>query len=107
MHALPLLLALGCAATMAPAMLRALGAHTKANYRGRELPFPLGVLPLAAALLALGPLELTVRDTLRNCYDPEIPVHIVDLGLVYGIQIAPLPSGRSLVSVQMTLTAPG
>ena len=51
--------------------------------------------------------EQVVQDTLRNCYDPEIPVNIVDLGLVYGVQIEPLPSGRSRVSVQMTLTAPG
>jgi len=51
--------------------------------------------------------EQVVQDTLRNCYDPEIPVNIVDLGLVYGVQIEPLPNGRSRVSVQMTLTAPG
>jgi probable FeS assembly SUF system protein SufT len=51
--------------------------------------------------------EQVVQDTLKNCYDPEIPVNIVDLGLVYGVQIEPLPSGRSRVSVQMTLTAPG
>src|SRR6266480_4232219 len=57
---------------------------------------------------ATGPVtEQIVQDTLRNCYDPEIPVNIVDLGLVYGVQIEPLPSGRSRVSVQMTLTAPG
>jgi probable FeS assembly SUF system protein SufT len=51
--------------------------------------------------------EQVVHDTLRNCYDPEIPVNIVDLGLVYGVQVEPLPSGKSRVSVQMTLTAPG
>src|SRR5438552_1546704 len=51
--------------------------------------------------------EQIVHDTLRNCYDPEIPVNIVDLGLAYGVQIEPLPSGQSRVSVQMTLTAPG
>jgi len=51
--------------------------------------------------------EQVVQETLKNCYDPEIPVNIVDLGLVYGVQIEPLPSGRSRVNVQMTLTAPG
>jgi probable FeS assembly SUF system protein SufT len=51
--------------------------------------------------------EKTVWDTLRDCYDPEIPVNIVDLGLVYDMQLTPLPSGRSAVSVKMTLTAPG
>src|SRR6266404_6307621 len=55
-----------------------------------------------------GPLdEKAVWDTLRNCYDPEIPVNIVDLGLVYDMKVAPLPSGRSAVSVKMTLTAAG
>lgn len=51
--------------------------------------------------------EKEVWDTLRTCYDPEIPVNIVDLGLVYDMKIVPLPSGRSGVAVKMTLTAPG
>src|SRR5438552_8529273 len=51
--------------------------------------------------------EKSIWATLRNCYDPEIPVNIVDLGLVYDMKIAPLPSGRSAVAVKMTLTAPG
>jgi probable FeS assembly SUF system protein SufT len=58
--------------------------------------------------LADGPVdEKAVMEVLRNCYDPEIPVNIVDLGLVYETRIEPLPSGRSAVSVRMTLTAPG
>ena len=62
----------------------------------------------AAESPANGPVEeKDVWDTLRNCYDPEIPVNIVDLGLVYDMHIEPLPSGRSAVSVKMTLTAPG
>ncbi len=48
-----------------------------------------------------------VTEVLRTCYDPEIPVNIVDLGLVYDVQIAPGPQGGSAVHVQMTLTAPG
>ena len=51
--------------------------------------------------------EKAVWETLRTCYDPEIPVNIVDLGLVYDLKIVPLPTGRSAVGVKMTLTAPG
>jgi len=47
-------------------------------------------------------LELKVIDALETCYDPEIPVNIYELGLVYGIEIA--DSGD--VRIQMTLTAP-
>jgi len=54
-----------------------------------------------------GDLERQVWETLRTCYDPEIPVNIVDLGLVYDLRISPQPSGRSAVDVKMTLTAPG
>ena len=51
--------------------------------------------------------EKLVWDTLRTCFDPEIPVNVVDLGLVYDMQLAKLPSGNSRVDVKMTLTAPG
>ena len=44
---------------------------------------------------------------LRNVYDPEIPVNIVDLGLVYGLRVEPLEGGGSRVHLVMTLTAPG
>lgn len=43
-----------------------------------------------------------VSEALRNCYDPEIPVNIVDLGLIYDVQIA-----DDVVNVKMTLTAQG
>jgi len=57
---------------------------------------------------AEGPLEEnTVWETLKTCYDPEIPVNIVDLGLVYDMKITPLETGRHNVDVKMTLTAPG
>ena len=46
-------------------------------------------------------------DQLRTCYDPEIPVNIVDLGLVYKCEAAALPDGGSKVEVRFTLTAPG
>jgi probable FeS assembly SUF system protein SufT len=51
--------------------------------------------------------EKAVWDTLRMCYDPEIPVNIVDLGLVYDMQMIPAPNGGKAVVVRMTLTAPG
>ena len=101
MHALPLLLALACAAAMAPAVLRALGAggHTKVNYRGRELPFPLGVLTLAAAVLALIPLELLQRLASARLLHPELlpialyALGVIALGLIDDVFGAP-PPGR-------------
>jgi probable FeS assembly SUF system protein SufT len=51
--------------------------------------------------------EKSVWDVLRSCYDPEIPVNIVDLGLVYDLGIEAIPSGGHKVFVKMTLTAPG
>jgi UDP-GlcNAc:undecaprenyl-phosphate/decaprenyl-phosphate GlcNAc-1-phosphate transferase len=63
MRALPFLLALAIAAILAQPTLRALraGGHTQPNYRARDLPHPLGVLVLVAALLALVPLTLIER----------------------------------------------
>ncbi len=46
-------------------------------------------------------------DQLRTCYDPEIPVNIVDLGLVYQCGATPLPEGGNRIEVRFTLTAPG
>jgi len=54
-----------------------------------------------------GDLQAQVWDMLRQCYDPEIPVNIVELGLVYDVRFAPETDGRSIVEVDMTLTAPG
>lgn len=51
--------------------------------------------------------EEAVWDELRSCYDPEIPVNVVDLGLVYDLKILAHRSGRHRVEVKMTLTAPG
>ncbi len=50
--------------------------------------------------------EKAVWDKLRTCYDPEIPVNIVDLGLVYDCTLSDTAEG-SKVDVKMTLTAPG
>jgi metal-sulfur cluster biosynthetic enzyme len=48
------------------------------------------------------PTQEEVYEVLRTCYDPEIPVNIVDLGLIYDVQIA-----KQKVDVKMTLTARG
>ncbi len=48
-----------------------------------------------------------VWQTLKTCYDPEIPVDIVELGLVYRCDIQASPSGSFDVTIEMTLTAPG
>lgn len=46
-------------------------------------------------------------DQMRNCYDPEIPINIVELGLVYECEVVPSADGQRDVSIKMTLTAPG
>src|ERR1700730_4328254 len=51
--------------------------------------------------------EKTVWDQLKQCYDPEIPVNIVDLGLVYDCRLVKKDGGGTKVEVKMTLTAPG
>ena len=52
-------------------------------------------------------LEAMVWDQLKTCFDPEIPVNIVDLGLVYLCELEDTEDGRKDVKIKMTLTAPG
>ena len=52
-------------------------------------------------------IEAVIWQQLKTCYDPEIPVNIVDLGLIYRCEVAALGNGERSVSVDMTLTAPG
>jgi len=61
----------------------------------------------SAEELAGRPLVDLVWDQLRTCYDPEIPVNIVELGLVHSADATPLAEGGSKVAVRFTLTAPG
>jgi len=51
--------------------------------------------------------EKLVWEQLKTCFDPEIPVNIVDLGLVYHCQVSPLAEGGKKAEVKLTLTAPG
>ncbi len=52
-------------------------------------------------------LEAVIWSQLKTCYDPEIPVNIADLGLIYRCQISSLGKGERRVDIDMTLTAPG
>ena len=52
-------------------------------------------------------LEEVVWEQMRKCFDPEIPVNIVDLGLVYDCRIEPGAKEGFGVDIKMTLTAPG
>jgi len=52
-------------------------------------------------------LEKQVWEALKTCYDPEIPVNIVDLGLIYDCHLAPAGENSFKADVKMTLTAPG
>jgi len=71
----------------------------------------IGKEPIRAPELPPGATEDDVRELawaqMRQCYDPEIPVNIVDLGLVYTCAVTPEPDGTRKISVSMTLTAPG
>lgn len=52
--------------------------------------------------------EPLIWQALRTCYDPEIPVNIVDLGLIYHCELEPIDAGGDVrVTIDMTLTAPG
>jgi probable FeS assembly SUF system protein SufT len=72
----------------------------------------LGLQPAAkpsstGVLVSREQLEKEVWNQLRSCYDPEIPVNIVDLGLIYDCAISTLAPDNYKVDVKMTLTAPG
>jgi probable FeS assembly SUF system protein SufT len=57
--------------------------------------------------LTIEKLEKVVWEQLKTCYDPEIPVNIVDLGLVYLCDLTEAEGGGKSVKIKMTLTAPG
>lgn len=71
----------------------------------------LGLSPVQRPILPKGADNKTIEafawEQLRTCFDPEIPVNIVDLGLVYGLKVVDLLDGRKMLNLRMTLTAPG
>lgn len=77
-------------------------AGNDADALGKELPLPLHLQEGAGD----EEVEALVWKQLRTCFDPEIPVNIVELGLVYDCIIEPLDDGRRKVGIRMTLTAP-
>jgi len=97
------------------------GSYTIATYQGLsriadkdldalglEKPQPQQTNGSTATTRAAGEVDdKAVWDQLRQCYDPEIPVNIVDLGLVYDCQLKKGENGGTKVEVKMTLTAPG
>ena len=78
-------------------------AGRDADAIGKEPPEPLE-LPDGADDAAV---EQLVWKQLRTCFDPEIPINVVDLGLVYEATVRPVGDGLRNVDVKMTLTAPG
>ena len=74
-----------------------------ADALGKEPPAPLELAEDAGD----ADVEKLVWQQLRTCFDPEIPINIVELGLVYDCDLERLDDGRRKVSVRMTLTAPG
>jgi probable FeS assembly SUF system protein SufT len=78
------------------------GADAEALGAGFGLPAP-GAASQTVAEFS----ERAVWGALETCFDPEIPVNIVDLGLIYDLVVEEGPGGKKNVAVKMTLTAPG
>ena len=78
-------------------------AGTDADAIGKE-PVPPPAIPENATNADI---ESVIWEQLKTVYDPEIPINIVDLGLIYRCDIENRPEGGRFVSVDMTLTAPG
>lgn len=77
--------------------LRRLGLE---EFLGEE-EAPIGADPTGELSMA------AVTETLRTVYDPEIPINVVDLGLIYRCEAVPLDSGGNRIEIDMTMTAPG
>lgn len=78
-------------------------AGKDADALGRELVTPPALPPDATD----ADVEALIWTQLRTCFDPEIPINIVDLGLVYGCDLNTQADGTRRVDVRLTLTAPG
>ena len=73
---------------------------------GKTMPAPLSGSATQTSDPPTAELERLVWQELRECYDPEIPVNIVELGLIYALRSEPLPEGGHRVEVLMTVTSP-
>jgi len=91
------------------------GSYTVANEQGAMLRIEsrnadaLGLASHQAASATEGAAQFSeklVWDTLKTVYDPEIPVNIVDLGLIYSCRITPAADGQK-IEIAMSMTAPG
>ena len=83
-------------------------AGIDADALGRELPQEVAAKIQRDAERAAGPFSIDyVEEALGEVYDPEIPVSIVELGLVYRIDEVMLNDGRRRIEVDMTMTSPG
>ena len=78
-------------------------AGNDADAIGKEPPEPLQ-LPEGATD---SDVEALAWRQLRTCFDPEIPINVVDLGLIYQCDVVPADDGSRRIDVRMTLTAPG
>jgi probable FeS assembly SUF system protein SufT len=78
-------------------------AGKDADALGRE-PEPAPEIPVGATQEQI---EALVWDQMKSCYDPEIPIDVVELGLIYDCSLKTVAEGRYEVDVVMTLTAPG
>ena len=78
-------------------------AGNDADALGKEPPKPIELSEDASD----DDVEKLVWQQLRTCFDPEIPINVVDLGLVYDLSLEHLDDGRRKVYVKLTLTAPG
>lgn len=74
---------------------------------GDALGFSDGQATRGQSIERKGSLQERVWQQLRSCFDPEIPVNIVDLGLIYDCRVEPLPNGGHKALVLFTLTAQG
>jgi probable FeS assembly SUF system protein SufT len=68
---------------------------------------PVAEAPELDAEASIESVAAAAWEQMKTCFDPEIPINIVDLGLIYECQVEPLSGGTRKVVVRMTLTAPG
>lgn len=90
------------------ALVRILEKDLDAIYKEGKPVVVSAAATCTAPIAAVGELgDEAVFEVLKRVYDPEIPVNVVDLGLIYDVQVTKLAQGGNRVEVKMTLTAPG